>query len=231
MRQDFHKVVIERPRSGSRSRNLKTGWSTMQYDRDSEYPFPKTQSSSWNWNPDRKWFSDRLGPLKRYLQAQVGRPWSKVEGEFLHALDVRTVIGRHLWDHARAMVETECEIGRDGRPRSLRGYPVRDLYAHPRTGILLKAKPERIDEARARRTRLDEATEVRIDARTRAEKVDGLWFLFVATGRTEEAVEVRLLPGGKKVAVHVERPLVLKKQANKAEIRRIRAALEAADPR
>lgn len=231
MRQDFQKVVIERARWGSRMRNLKTGWSTMDYDRDSEYPFPKSQSSSWNWNPYRKHFSDRLGPLERYLQKQVGRPWRKVEGEFLHALDVRTVVGRHLWDHARHMVDIDCVLGRDGVVRGRRGYPVRDLYVHPRSGILLKAKPERIDEARARRKRLDEATEVRLDARTRAEKVGDLWFLFVDAGRIEEAVELRPLPTGKTVAVRVNRPVILKKQANTGEIRRIRAALEAADPR
>jgi len=48
MRDDFHKVVIERARWGSRMRNLKTGWSTNSYDPDDEYPFPLRASSSWN---------------------------------------------------------------------------------------------------------------------------------------------------------------------------------------
>jgi hypothetical protein len=116
MRDDFHKVVIERARWGSRMRNLKTGWSSSRYDPDQEYALPYRASSSWNWNPYRKHFSDRLGPLRRYLDKQVGRPWSKVEGDFRKALDTGTVIGRHLWDHARHMVQLEVRMSPDGRP-------------------------------------------------------------------------------------------------------------------
>jgi hypothetical protein len=226
MRDDFHKVVIERPRWGSRMRNLKTGWSTRSYDPDEEYPFPRQASSSWNWNPYRKHFSDRLGPLRRYLDKQVGRPWRKVEGEFLQSLDTSTVIGKHLWDHARRMVETEVRMAPDGRALCLRGYPVRDLYVHPRTGILRRQKPEARDPQRERQERIAAIDKVVLDARVSAERLNDLWYLFITERRTEEVDEIRWDSKGNPTLVRSTRPVIRKKQANKDELRRIRAALE-----
>lgn len=226
MREDFHKVVIERARSGSRNRNLKTGWSTNSYDPGDEYPFPRTASSSWNWNPQRKHFSDRLGPLERFLEHQVGRPWRKVEGEIRKALDTSTVIGRHLWDHARHMVKTEVRMTADGRALDLRGYPVRDFYVHPRSGVLRCQKPERKDPQRERRERLAELDKVVLNARVTAERVKDLWYLFIEEGRTEKVVEVRKDPLGRITRHRVTRPVIRKKQANTEELRRIREALE-----
>lgn len=227
MRDDFDRVVIERARWGSRMRNLKTGWHTSRYDPGQEYPFPKTASSSWNWNPHRKEFSDRLGPLERFLRRQAGRPWRKVEAELRQGFDFGTVIGRHLWDHARRMVETQVRMTPDGRPRRLDGYPVRRrLYVHPRSGLLLVPRPEKSDPAAERRKRIAEAQKVVLDADVTAEKVKGLWFLRIDEHRTEEVVELRRQKNGAVDPVRVTRPVLRRKQANKEELRRIRAALE-----
>jgi len=228
MRDDFHKVVIERARWGSRMRNLKTGWSTNSYDPDDEYPFPLRASSSWNWNPHRKGFSDRLGPLERYLDKQVGRPWRKVEGEFFKALDTSTVIGKHLWDHARRMVETDVRMTPDGRALGRRGDEVRDLYVHPRTGILRRQKTARRDLHRERQDRIAKTEKIVLDAQVTAAKVKDLWFLYIAERRTEEVIEVRKDSLGRPVPTRVLRPVIRKKQANTEELRRIRTALEKA---
>ena len=227
MRKDFHKVVVERPRWGSSLPSRKTGWSIRFYDPDWDYDLPSRESSSWNWNSPRKYFSDHLSPLERYLNGQVNRPWRKVEGEIHQALDTRTLIGRHLWDHALGMVALNCRIGADGRPRTLHGYPVRTLYVHPRTGILLRVKPQRTDEARERRHRMDQADSVNLDAATRAEKIGGLWYLLIQGPRLEEVVELRRDASGRMVPVRLQRPIVRKKQANTEEILRIRARIEA----
>ena len=48
----------------------------------------------------RRWFSDKLGPARRWLESQVGRPWSKVRSELFARFDDRTTAGRHiLYDH------------------------------------------------------------------------------------------------------------------------------------
>ena len=222
MRDDSHKVIIERPRWGSRMRNLKTAWSAGGYDPERDYSPPAITTRK----IVRKAFSDRLGPLKRYLPTQVGRPWSKIEGEFRKSMDTTTIVGRHLWDHASRMVCQDVRMGADGRPFSLRGYPVRDFYVHPRTGLLLRPKPEVVDEAADRRRRLREAKEIHLDSRTRAEKVGDLWYLYVDEGRMEEVIEVRKDHRGRMVRVTHTRPLIRKKQASTREIERIRAALE-----
>jgi hypothetical protein len=227
MRDDFHKVVIERPRWGSSNPSRKTGWSVgrARYDPENEYALPKRESMSWRRFGDKA-FSDHLAPLQRFLDKQVGRPWRTIEGEIRKALDTRTIIGRHLWDHAKHMVEIEVRMSPDGRPFSLRGYPISRLYVHPRSGLLLRPKPWICDEARARKRRLEQAKEIVLDARTRAEKIGDLWYLFIKEGRVEEVVEIRKGPSGKQARVASARDVVRKKQANSDEIRRIRQALE-----
>lgn len=43
---------------------------------------------------------DKLGAAERWLLAQVGRPWAKVEGEIRSRFDTRSLAGRHLvFDH------------------------------------------------------------------------------------------------------------------------------------
>jgi hypothetical protein len=230
MREDFHKVVIERARAGSRNPSRRTGWSVgrAQYDPSDEYALPSRESTSWNWYDDRKHFSDRLGPLQRYLEKQVGRPWSKVEGEFLKALDTRTVIGRHLWDHARQMVELNVRMTPDGRPMNLRGDPVwRRLYVHPRTGLLLRPKALTGGEAAARKRRIEQAKEIVLDERTRAEKIDGLWYLFIKQDRVEEVVEIRKDRSGQEVRVNHVRDVIRKKQANSREVAWLHRRIEA----
>lgn len=208
-------------------RNRKTRWSSRLYDPDEDVTIPGVFQLSPNRKAPSKCFSDRLGPLRRYLAKQVGRPWSKIEGEFRKALDTRTVIGRHLWDHALREVELECRIGADGRPVRLNGYPIRYLYVHPRTGLLLRPKPDSSDAALARRKRIAEATKVVLDARTTAEKEGDLWYLFIDTGRTEEVIILQNDVKGRKVPVRTVRPVIRKKQASTGEIRRIHSALDA----
>jgi hypothetical protein len=46
--------------------------------------------------PVWKEFDDKLGPARRWLAAQVGRPWDKVRGEIFARFDTRTTPGRHI---------------------------------------------------------------------------------------------------------------------------------------
>jgi hypothetical protein len=43
-----------------------------------------------------KLFRDKLGPAKRWLAAQVGRPWAKVYADLCARFDTRTTAGRHV---------------------------------------------------------------------------------------------------------------------------------------
>lgn len=52
-----------------------------------------------------KRFHDKLAPAKRWLGAQVGRPWVNVYADLCAAFDTRTIAGRHVvHDHMLAWV-------------------------------------------------------------------------------------------------------------------------------
>jgi len=44
----------------------------------------------------RKDFRDKLGPTRRWLRSQLGRPWDLVRGELFARFDTRTTPGRHI---------------------------------------------------------------------------------------------------------------------------------------
>ena len=45
-------------------------------------------------------FDDKLGPARRWLRSQAGRPWNKVRSELFARFDTRTTAGRHIvFDH------------------------------------------------------------------------------------------------------------------------------------
>ncbi|HEY0468158.1 MAG TPA: hypothetical protein VGC79_28360 [Polyangiaceae bacterium] len=72
-------------------------------------------------------FADKLGPAKRWLATQVGRPWNKARSELFARFDIRTTPGRHIvFDHLLPEVEGRRWLRRD--------------YVVDRSGILRKAK-------------------------------------------------------------------------------------------
>ena len=53
-------------------------------------------------------FDDKLGPAKRWLERQVGRPWDAVRSDLLQRFDTRTTPGRHIvFDHMVPWVEPD----------------------------------------------------------------------------------------------------------------------------
>jgi hypothetical protein len=53
-----------------------------------------------------KEFKDKLGPMYRWLRAQVGRVWNDVRSEVTEKFDSRTTAGRHiLYDHLLSSVD------------------------------------------------------------------------------------------------------------------------------
>jgi len=104
MRQDMHKVIIERPRRGSYMQNedslrLRKDNLVIEHDNElSERNFSPKKISIRPKYSNRKEFSDFLSPLIRYLQKQVGRPWDKVYSE-IRSSTPKGTIGEHLESH------------------------------------------------------------------------------------------------------------------------------------
>jgi hypothetical protein len=60
-------------------------------------------------------FKDKLGPVRRWLETQVDRPWSVVRAELFAKFDTRTTAGRHIvYDHLLTQVN-ETLTGWDSR--------------------------------------------------------------------------------------------------------------------
>jgi hypothetical protein len=77
----------------------------------------------------RPGFRDKLGPARRWLASQTGRPWDLVRGELLQRFDTRTTPGRHIvFGHVLPWVEgtdynflwREFRVDAHGLLRSLR---------------------------------------------------------------------------------------------------------------
>lgn len=120
MRPDMHEVVIERPRHGSSDRRKKDRWS-WPVDEEGERS-PRRASTSRHRGGTRE-FSDLLGPLRRFLDSRVGRPWDAVYSELRAGLSPKSQIHMHILQHVDHMVAT--------RPGD-----TGPLYVDPRTGLL-----------------------------------------------------------------------------------------------
>lgn len=66
--------------------------------------------------PVMKGFTDKLAPMYRWLEAQVGRRWDEVRSEVFQKFDTRTTAGRHItFDHLlREVVDTESGFDNHG---------------------------------------------------------------------------------------------------------------------
>jgi hypothetical protein len=173
MRSDMSKIIVERPRRGSRLRNHKSALALdpRRIADDTYIDPPKPRHSG------EKSLNENLAPLRRYLESNVGRPWSKVYAEIRATLDSRKATGLHILQHLFDFVAVDTWL--DGRtvmvwgsgwPR--RTQPVTGLYVHPVSGLLRNA-PHRAKTHLAK-----PVTELRLEANVACRLVDGVWYRF-----------------------------------------------------
>lgn len=148
MRFDMDKIIVERPRVGRYS--ARKGRAL----RDGDYA--RTHLGM-GWISDRqagtKAFNENLSPLKRYLDRQVNRPWSKVYSEIRANIDagntVQAHILQHIYDfitvHPRQVTPSKhapCGLAKADFRRLPWGHGIQvgDLYVDPADGIIKRAK-------------------------------------------------------------------------------------------
>jgi len=151
----MHKVVVERPRW-----NPGPGKNNRRANLPDELR-PKFEGikrpHSW-----RKGLTDLLGPLKRWLHAQVGRPWNDVYSEAAAVIKPDSIIRAHIKTHLLEFVERNTFM-HGGKVCILQTHsffcrpgitPVTELrhrrstfYVHPETFLLYKIP----DRSRQRR--------------------------------------------------------------------------------
>ena len=187
MRSDMKKVVVERPRWGSRLRNQKFG-AKLRYIPDHDYEDQTKKArgfESWH-NGWGKSFTDVLGPLWKYLHRNLGRPWNKIYSEMCESLDKRKVTGRHIFEHLKHMVELDCYVDDDGKVKykQYRRYvfnadqrqEVHGYYVHPRTGLLCEGRGETYRQRRRREMLTEPPNRLPLGNDMAYQKHEGIWY-------------------------------------------------------
>lgn len=229
MRGDMPKVIVERPRRGA-------GWVRKGRPlRDDDLELSEAGLKAHvRLRGESKSLNENLAPLKRYLAAQVGRPWDKVWSEVCKSLKPSNTVQQHVRDHVSDFVAVNTSLkdgevwvqgrGRWGAPARLKDSFV-ELYVDPKSGLLLRNKHR---ASWAKRWKARAAAE----ARTRAKRMrvvsqtvqlhlvaDCWWQVtLAAVPTTAQTVAARV--GPQRVAFEHPVEDVLLRKAGTAEARR-----------
>lgn len=179
MRADMAKVLVERPRYASGAPAKAKGYD-RSLARERPEHLPHREGMKRRCRGGTKAFSEHLGPLKRFLHSQVGRPWDKVYAEISAQIDRGNIVQKHILTHLFDFVATRVVL-LDGVPHNGegRGYgqPLSSwapFYVCPRTGILRRLK----QESRKRRKPAEVVfRHVRLDDRQVCCWLAGTWHL------------------------------------------------------
>lgn len=142
----LNEIVIERPRSGRRMSFTQITGFKKELNKLTEEASEDGLLCPYVIKPryKSKYFSDRLGPLRRFLRSHVGQPWNDVYSKLCQRLDTSTLLGQHVLFHLWDYVERHVELI-DGIPyrkpyygtgRLLEPQSRGQFYVHPETGIL-----------------------------------------------------------------------------------------------
>ncbi len=227
MRKDMGKVITERERSGNPCRNAKTRMDIKWKGEDGDYDIPNRMSSSATRQHgyNAKQFTDVLGPIYRYLDKQVGRPWNKVHSELCEHLDKRKVTHKHVFDHIDSYVEKDVYKGSDGVWYHTTGYSympdgialrrVVGLFINPKNGLIqrqkaLKEQPKKKD--------LDV---IKVDKENEHRRLDGIWFLVKLKEVEVDASYFDYFTKKMVARTRKEMREVSRKQLNKKELKKL----------
>ena len=177
----MHKVVVERPRWNPGPD--KNGRCTNLPDE----LLPKFEGMK-RPHRQRKRLTDLLGPLKRWLQANAGRPWNDVYSEACAVIKPDSIIRAHIKTHLLEFVERHTfvhegrvcvlDTGYRGRgivPVEQRCYGRSSFFVHPETG-LLHTSPQFSKRARRAAALKPPITVHWLRKNIALQQIRGLWF-------------------------------------------------------
>jgi hypothetical protein len=193
------KVIVERPRLGRSGAGKAKGY-RKRLQKSWPEGLPRQEGIKRRLNGRMKSFNEHLGPLRRFLNSNVGRPWDKVFAEISAHINVNSVVQAHIRTHLFQYVAVHvvlidgvpCSgegggLGRTyGRPLSARrGWTL--FYVCPRTGLLRRVKRP------ARRPPDEEVTHrIKVDDTHLYCRIKGDWHIVTVRRLDPEQVE-RLL--------------------------------------
>lgn len=140
MRADMFKVIVERPRVGSRHASSPK----LKRDRNPDLKQIGLERHALVATPYAKYLNENLAPLVRFLRSRRGRRWDDVYSEICAGIDTRSAVKAHVRLHLDDLVLSRISIGRhgewmaDGRivEGPSRWYRRRTFFVDPRDGIL-----------------------------------------------------------------------------------------------
>lgn len=180
MRSDMYKVIVERPRK----------WKRAEAHADRlRKDFDGPQFLGMRAGYGRPALNENLNPLKGYLRAQIGRPWSKVYAEISANIDRRNAVQHHVLEHLDGMIATQVEwrhgewidLGHQSCCSRIDARLRQELYVDPRTGIIRPNKAWQSYAARRKSRAAAQAREIAlckriVDAHTLLLKLEDQWF-------------------------------------------------------
>jgi hypothetical protein len=128
--------------------------------------------------------NEHLGPLRRYLDSQVGRPWNKVFSEICAHIDRDSAVQDHVRDHVAEYVETHvveidgvlCSADGSSYGRPLGQWRWAEWFVCPRSGILKRIK-KRSRPTPSRPAPPDVPRYIRVSDSLQCHLIDGAWHL------------------------------------------------------
>lgn len=143
MREDMFKVIVERPRWGSRHATK----SKLRYDKcegRSRVTGRRLASEAGY----TKSLNENLAPLKRYLHKQVGRRWDDVFSEICQHLDTGSTVKMHVREHLDDFVDHHVRRKSDGELWTSQGWGGEtklidqwvELYVDPDDGVIKETR-------------------------------------------------------------------------------------------
>ncbi|HEY2677357.1 MAG TPA: hypothetical protein VGI65_10330 [Steroidobacteraceae bacterium] len=161
----MYKVIVERPRRGKGG-----GAAARRLRNDLEGPLRLGTRAGYGYRS----LNENLSPLRRFLHAQVGRPWNKVFSEICASIDRRSTVQQHIHQHIRDFIAVDQDT-------SYIGSRERELYVDPRTGLIRLNKHYRSWRLAPAETCKREEREIAgrrrvVDQRTLLLRLEDVWF-------------------------------------------------------
>lgn len=111
MRDDMFKVIVERPRAGSRNKfgNFRNTKNMKKYFDDEAAPAKigtkrlVRHMIGWNY----KQLNENLRPLERFLRSKIGQKWDDVYSEICAKIDSNSTVQKHVLDHLHDFVRVD----------------------------------------------------------------------------------------------------------------------------
>jgi hypothetical protein len=222
MREDMYKVIVERPR---RWKGRDAFAARLRDDFDG--PIRLGMRAGY----DSRELNENLAPLRRYLHAQIGRPWNKVFSEVCAGIDRRNTVQQHIHQHIRDFIAIDVDV-REGRLVDLAarwGFLRRDsgisqeLYVDPRTGLIRlnrNYRSWRYDTAKHRRREIAQIAMRRrvVNERTFLLLLNDIWFRVETDVLPRERLIVSVVDGNpqRRMAADFRYDVVLRRHISRA---------------